>query len=362
MDGLFVRKHALAASRHHRIDVLFIKPEPGLSTVQWEEHEEGNLHEHYLYYPYSRHRIVRLLRFTRMFKRGFKRLFKENGKPDLVHLHVITIWGIMALWIKLRYRIPYVVTEHWSRYLRGNFNSRLDLRLSRYVAKKARCIMPVSYCLQKAMQDCGLRGNYKVVPNVVDDFFFRGLSPAVISTPKTILHICCFDEASKNNFGLLRGIKKLLQFRTDFRLIMIGDGKDRAATQAYANSLDLSEGKVVFAGKMQPEDVKKAFSACSFMVLFSNYETQSVVICEALACGKPVVATHAGGIPEMVNESNGLLVEPGDEDALCSALNRMLDTYSQYSPEEISRQAQRFSFEQVGKQLNLIYLEAIKTK
>lgn len=361
MDGLFVRKHALAAARHHRIDVLFLKAEPELDAVQWEEHEEGNLHEHYLYYPKSRHKIVRMFRFIRMFKRGFKRLVRENGKPDLVHLHVITQWGLMALWLRFRHHIPYVVTEHWSRYLRGSFNSRLDVLLGRYVARKARCIMPVSLNLQQAMQKCGFQGNYNVIPNVVDDFFFH-TDPAPASKTKTILHICCFDEAAKNNFGLMRTIRKLLQNRSDFRLVMVGDGKDRAATQAYANSLDLSGEKVVFTGKMQPEDVKKELSACSFMVLFSNYETQSVVICEALACGKPVVATHAGGIPEMVNESNGLLVEPGDEDALCTALNRMLDTYTQYSPEEISRQAQRFSFEQVGNQLNIIYLEAIRTK
>lgn len=356
-----MRKHALAASRHHRIDVLFIKPEPGLNMVQWEEHEEGNLHEHYLYYPYSRHRIVRLLRFARMFKRGFKRLLKENGKPDLVHLHVITIWGIMTLWIKLRYRIPYVVTEHWSRYLRGSFNGRLDLRLSRYVAKKARCIMPVSLNLQQAMQKCGFQGNYNVIPNVVDDFFFQP-SPLPVSQTKTFLHICCFDEAAKNNFGLMRTIRKLLQSRSDFRLIMVGDGKDRTATENYASSLGLTETHVSFAGKMQPDALSKTLAKCNFSVLFSNYENLPVVVCESLACGKPVVATNVGGISEMVNDSNGLLVSPKDEEALCSALSQMLDTYSQYSPEEISRQAQRFSFEQVGKQLNLIYLEAIKTK
>lgn len=361
MEGLFVRKHALAVAAHHTVDVLFLKAEPDLKEPQFEHIEHGNLREHYIYYPRANNKALRILRFLTMFRSGFRNILQESGKPDLVHAHVLDGIGIMALWCRYRYHIPHVVTEHWSRYLHGDFKSGLHRLFAQWTAKKAKRILPVSENLGKAMQRCGIQGNYTQVSNVVDDFFFQDIVPASISNRKTILHICCFDEAAKNNFGLLRTIKKLSENRSDFRLVMVGDGKDHIATQEYAEQLQLPQDIVVFAGKLQPTEIKKALNDCSFSVLFSNYENQPVVICESLACGKPVVATHVGGIPELIDETNGLTVPVQDETALYQALNRMLDTYADYAPEAISRRAYaRFSFEQVGKQLDAIYRQALQ--
>lgn len=361
MEGLFVRKHALAVAAHHQVDVLFLKTEPSLKEPQSEHFEQGNLREHYIYYPRANNKALRIFRFLAMFRSGLRHILQESGKPDLVHAHVLDGIGIMALWCNGRYHIPYVVTEHWSRYLRNDFKSGFYRLLVQWTAKKARWILPVSENLGEAMRKCGINGNYQQVSNVVDDFFFQDIVPAINSSRKTILHICCFDEAAKNNFGLLRTVKKLSATRSDFRLVMVGDGKDRDTTQKYAEQLQLPQDTVIFAGKLQPPEIKKALNACSFSVLFSNYENQPVVICESLACGKPVVATRVGGIPELIDETNGRLVPVQDETALYQALNRMLDTYADYSPQEISRQAYaKFSFEQVGEQLDAIYRQALQ--
>ena len=360
MEGLFVRKHALAVAAHHTVDVLFLRAEPQLKKPQFEHLEHGNLREHYIYYPLAHNKALRILRFLAMFRTGFKHILKEYGKPDLVHAHVLDGIGCMARWTYFRYRIPYVVTEHWSRYLRNDFKSEFHRLSAQWTAKKARRILPVSENLGKAMRKCGIHGNYQQVSNVVDDFFFQDILPASISNCKTILHICCFDEAAKNNFGLLRTVKKLSENRSDFRLVMVGDGKDRAATQEYAEQLQLPQNTVVFVGKLQPPEIKKALDECSFSVLFSNYENQPVVICESLACGKPVVATHVGGIPELIDETNGITVPVQDETALYQALNRMLDTYADYDPQAISRRAYaKFAFEEVANQLDKIYLQTV---
>lgn len=359
MDGLFVRKHALAVAAHHQVDVLFLKAEPNLKEPHFENFEHGNLREHYIYYSRAANKALRIFRFLAMFRSGFRHICQKYGKPDLVHAHVLDGNSFMALWTKYRYHIPYVVTEHWSRYLHGDSGKGLRAILTRLTARKSRCLMPVSQSLKNAMQSCGLSGHYKVVPNVVDDFFFQDITPPAISQTKTILHICCFDEASKNNYGLLRTVKKLSETRSDFKLLMVGDGKDRAATQKYAEQLQLPQDAVIFVGKLQPPEIKKALNACSFSVLFSNYETQSVVICESLACGKPVVATHVGGIPELINETNGITVPVQDETALYHALNRMLDTYQTYNSADISHRAEEFSFASVGEKYSRIYQSAV---
>ena len=359
MEGLFVRKHALAVAAHHKVDVLFLKAEPNLKEPQFEHFEHGNLREHYIYYPRGNNKVCMVLRFFALYRSGIKHIMKEYGKPDLVHAHVLDGNSFMALWTKYRYHIPYVVTEHWTRYLRNDFKSYLHRFLTKWLARKAQWIMPVSEDLGKAMRKCGVKGNYQQVSNVVDDFFFQNISPASVSNCKTILHICCFSEAAKNNFGLLRTVKKLSETRSDFKLLMVGDGKDRAATQAYAEHLQLPQNSVVFIGKLQPPEIKKALNDCSFSVLFSNYENQPVVICESLACGKPVVATHVGGIPELINETNGITVPVQDETALYHALNRMLDTYQTYDSADISHRAEEFSFARVGEKYSRIYQSAV---
>lgn len=362
MEGLFVRKHALAVAARHRVDVLFLKAEPNLKEPQYEYRACENLHEHYIYYPCGKNKIKKILCFLSTFRSGFRKIMKENGKPDLVHAHVLDGISCMALWIKYRYRIPYVVTEHWTRYLRNDFKSGLHRLLAQWTAKNAKRILPVSEDLLEAMRKCGIKGDYQQVSNVVDDFFFQNIKSPSIPSRKTILHICCFSEAAKNNFGLLRTVKKLSQSRSDFKLVMVGDGKDRAATEEYARTLHLSEENVAFIGKLQPPQIKEALDGCSFSVLFSNYENQPVVICESLACGKPVVATRVGGIPELIDNSNGITVPVQDEEALLDALNRMLDSYMDYDPQEISRKAYtRFSFEEVGRQLDGIYRQAVKS-
>lgn len=355
MEGLFVRKHAQAVAKHHRVDVLFLKAEKGIKRWQFVHSQDGDLHEHILYYPKATHKLGKMLALFRAFHKGMRHILRSTGKPDLVHVHVLTLMGALAHWFSITRRVPYVITEHWTRYLRTPFRNKLHQLLTAHVVKHARCVMPVSHNLQEAMQRYGLQGNYKVVLNVVDDFFFQDIREPGSEPIKTILHVCCFSEAAKNNFGLLRTIKKLSEIRSDFRLVMAGDGADFAATKAYAQSLSLSETQVTFIGKLQPIGVQKALAECSFMVLFSNYENLPVVICESLASGKPVVASKVGGIHEMVDESNGILVQAGNEEALLQALNRMLNEYQNFSPKEISHAAQRFSFAEVGKQLSEIY-------
>ena len=92
------------------------------------------------------------------------------------------------------------------------------------------------------------------------------------------------------------------------------------------------------------------------MVLSSNYENMPVVILEAFACGLPVVSTNVGGISEIVNESNGLLVPPHDAEKLANAMQKMLESYQNYDANTLRNSIiKKFSNEAVGKLLNSLY-------
>jgi glycosyltransferase involved in cell wall biosynthesis len=93
-----------------------------------------------------------------------------------------------------------------------------------------------------------------------------------------------------------------------------------------------------------------------FMLLSSNYETQGVVLLEAFACGLPVVSTNVGGIPEIVNGSNGILVPPQNPIAFADAMQTMLQSYQNYDAEALRNSIiKKFSNEAVGKLLNSLY-------
>ena len=85
-----------------------------------------------------------------------------------------------------------------------------------------------------------------------------------------------------------------------------------------------------------------------------------VVILEALACGLPVVSTQVGGIAEIIDEQNGILVPKDDTQALAEAMARCCQTYPHYDPQQLrNRVMERYGYESVGKLLDQWYREVI---
>jgi glycosyltransferase involved in cell wall biosynthesis len=107
-------------------------------------------------------------------------------------------------------------------------------------------------------------------------------------------------------------------------LVVVGDGPDREALERQSTQLGL-DGRVRFVGSRSRDDVLRTLYAADAAVLSSRYENFPHLVVEALAVGTPVIATSVGGVPEVVRDGeNGLLVPPGDADALAAAIRRLL--------------------------------------
>ena len=105
-------------------------------------------------------------------------------------------------------------------------------------------------------------------------------------------------------------------------LVLAGEGDERPALERRARELGLG-GRVRFLGAQSRERVLELFRAADALVLSSAWENFPHTVVEALAVGTPVLATTAGGVGEVVeHERNGLLVEPGDAQALARAVQR----------------------------------------
>jgi glycosyltransferase involved in cell wall biosynthesis len=274
--------------------------------------------------------------------------------------------GAFAWWLKQREEIPYVITEHWSRYQpqHNNFKGFFRKWLTRKVVKNASAVSPVSADLQKAMENHGLKNpNYRVIPNVVDVDFFHPDKEKKASDKTVFIHLSCMEERSKNMSGILNAVKDLASKRDDFILYMVGEGIDLEATIRRAEDLGLKDKVVFFTGLKEGEQLLKLMQRADAMLLFSRYENLPVVILEAFACGMPVISSDVGGISEHLNNERGILVKPLDEQALTGAMNKMIESKDDYNSKSIRQYAAaHFSMEVIGKQFDKIYSEAISGK
>ena len=295
--------------------------------------------------------------------RQWKALRREGWMPDVVQLNVIQKQGILALWLKKRYGIPYVIVEHWSGFLPENGaylrnNGSLKRKIYEKIAAEASVILPVSERLKEAMQTCGIQNaRWEKIHNVVDDFFFEKEESrkSKVESRKTLLHVSCFDEAAKNVKGLLRAAKMLTEKRQDWQLVLVGTGADYKEVRAYAATLAFPAGTLRWTGELTPREVAEEMHKADAFVLPSNYENAPVVLSESLAMGLPIIASRVGGIPEMVDDESGILVPTRDEKALAEAMDEMLDNLDKYDSEKIRLQGEQYSFETVGKHFKAVY-------
>jgi glycosyltransferase involved in cell wall biosynthesis len=373
MPGLFIQRHAEAVSNFVTTSVLYLQPKPTndkSKTTDYEFTTTNGVHTLKVFYPNPSHSylgfglVKKTFNFFYYSHIGYHKIVANLGKPNLIHVNILTRIGILALLLKLRYAIPYVITEHWSRYLpvTGTYNGLVRKKLTSLIVKHASAVTTVTHNLALAMQaHCLLNKNFYVVHNTVDVKQFT-LNPLPIGKPITLIHVSCFEDRSKNISGLLRVIKHISEVRNDFKLLMVGDGQDFEAIKTYASDLNIGRGFIEFTGLLENHELIAAFHRSHFLVMFSNYENMPVVINEALSCGLPIVTTKVGGIAEIVNEKFGLLVEARNENALMEAILKMLDTHTLYNRPEMRKFAvEQFSPESVGKQFYNIYLNAVKT-
>ena len=124
--------------------------------------------------------------------------------------------------------------------------------------------------------------------------------------------------AVKRTDDILVAFKRLRDEGVDAVLCLVGDGPDRPQLERRAHELGVIRD-TLFLGYQ--EDVAPFYAAFDALVLPSSNEGTPVSAIEALAAGRPVVATRVGGVPDVVQEGrDGFLVEPGDTDGLADRL------------------------------------------
>jgi len=364
-NGNFVQRHAKAVSEYCNVSVLHACSDPG-SRKKYEVVETNNdgIDEVIVYYKKIKHNIPgvshlqKYLRNNQALKIGFKAV-QEKHNTELVHLNVTFPAGLFALRLKKKFKLPYIITEHWTIFLDSDPSAypKFAKKAIKKILRQASIICPVSFDLARSIKRLAPDGEYQVVNNVVNTDLFGIRKPE--NNKKRILHVSTLNEDQKNISGILRSVKKLSEKREDFELLIVGDG-DTAPHLEYARSIGLSNGVYEFRGKQPIEKIASIMQESDIFLLFSNYENLPCVIIEAHASGIPVISTDVGGISEMINKGNGILIGKGKEDMLVEALNNMLDEHDNYDRKTIRDEAvQKYSYNVIGKQFHDIYKKLI---
>ena len=298
------------------------------------------------------------------YRKGMKSIEKQFGKPKLIHLHVALPMGMFAVKWSKKWKVPLVLTEHWTIYNPTNVGliSASQKRKLQKIFSTTDGVTPVSHNLLACIKTLFPVNKYAVIYNVVDTDIFAPTahrSPLTAHRspfPKKILHVSTLDERAKNFFGILDGIKLLREKREDFILEVVCEFRNLKA-EAFVKEHNL-EKFVHFLGSMPENQVAMQMKACDFLLLFSNFENLPCVILEAMSCGKPVITTPVGGIPEIVNEDRGIFVEPKNINELVEKLDFMLNHCETFDGNLIRNYAvAHASKEVIGQQFQQFYAE-----
>ncbi|HZZ75053.1 MAG TPA: glycosyltransferase, partial [Puia sp.] len=329
-----------------------------------------NLEEYILFYPSKGSDRSGLSRFNSLksyFRRNLefvRELRKNNDLPDLVHVQVALKAGLIALYLKWKYGIPYILTEHWSGYYRISRDSLykksyLTRFATRLIMKNAARVLPVSEDLGKEISDHWSAVSFQNIPNVVntDLFYPSNRTPSVIFR---FIHISSL-QYPKNPEGIIRAFSELLKQNITAELELVGPLT--TSLIELIKAFGLTTDQIICTGEISYDQVAVELRKSSSLIMFSFYENMPCAILEALCSGLPVIATKVGGIREIIGKENGILVNPGKDNELLDAMKEMILHYDRYDRAQISHEAtQQFSYEVIGKKIVDIYHSVLENK
>ena len=370
-NGVFIKKHIEAAAEKFDCSVVFATSARQKENYNIESKIEENVFTVKVFFKEFEQRnilkpVIHTFQYLAAMRKGMNLAKKQFGKPALIHAHVVLRTAILALIYAFIHHIPFIITEHWSGFMNGNFQRKNPVyrKLVIFVLKRAAKIIVVSNILKESLIRIGIEASkIAVIPNIVDALP-QAESRRIESENQKLIFISVADlvDDIKNISDVIKTVAEI-PANDDFEYWIVGDGVDKEKLVRLAENFGLLNKQVFFLGRKTNHEVLEIINEAAFLVLNSLTETFSVVTAEALLAGKPVIATRCGGPEVFVNESNGILIEPGNRKELKAAIIKMMDTCKSYNPEILKNSiSKKYGREVVSKEILSIYDEVFNRK
>jgi len=241
----------------------------------------------------------------------------ESESLDILHVHYAiphSVSALLARQMAAPRRLPFITTLHGTDITLVGNNPNL-LPITRYSIEQSDGVTSIShYLYRRTLEEFAVKHPIEIIPNFVNcDLYCRKPDPALRAEwapdgEPILMHLSNFRPVKR----ILDAIEIFVMVRGKMpaKLVMIGDGPDRAPAEALARRRGV-EKDVLFLGKQN--EVREKLGQADLFLLPSELESFGLAALEAMACEVPVIATNAGGVPEVVEHGvDGYLVEPGD--------------------------------------------------
>lgn len=363
LRGAFNRQQFERLGEHHEVDVLTaVDFRERLRGVRGEVRISTLRTDHFVFvYPprigRSLHAVFWLL--SLLWQRGrslraarYDCLLASWAYPD----------AVAVSWLARRLGIPYLVKVHGSD-LNVQASHALRRPQIRAALRGAGAVVAVSRALADKVAELGVdRSRLRVIYNGVDHALFAPGSRSAarvrlgLSADTPLLLYVGNLKSSKGCLDLLEAFPAVLAARPRARLVFVGAGPARAALLDRATAPGCA-GRVQLVDAVAHAALGDWFRAADLLCLPSHNEGVPNVVLEAMACGTPVVASHVGGIPEVVPGYAGILVPPHAPKALSAAL--LEATEKSWDSARIAAHADAFRWEDNVIQLERILQEVV---
>ncbi|NQT22672.1 MAG: glycosyltransferase [Candidatus Omnitrophica bacterium] len=252
----------------------------------------------------------------------------KKKKIDILHTHNQRpqFYGSLAA------KISGTILIH-TRHGRDEFENRKSVFLSRFFTVFADKVVPVSEDIRRSAITAERvpQNKFNVIRNGIDAGKFANVTVSQeklresleVGLDDSLIGIVARLEKVKNHKLLMDAFKKVIAIKLKCKLLIIGDGALKNELVRYANMIGIIRN-TLFLGLR--EDIPELLSVLDVFALTSFSEGISLVLLEAMASGKPIVATDVGGNSELIeNGINGFLVSSGDVEAVAASILKILN-------------------------------------
>ena len=364
--GDFIERHARSASLYNKITVLFLVKDHINIIAQKYLIEERKYNDHcsalILYYkPFSRIKAIESLfsaiRYFIFLAELIRRYILDNGKPDLLHVHVGWRAGLLALYCRWKYQLRYVVSEHWSVFIPDAIPSYYEKHfiirqlISRIYKNAFRC-SAVSNQLATAISLAFKIDKPVIIPNVVDTSLFRpsGNKNEIFR----FIHISEFNY-QKNPGQIFEAVALLKQIAgRPFEVLVFAP--DPVKVNDLALKYEVRE-IIKFMNYVPQDMLALEINHSDALILYSRFETFGCVVIEAMASGIPVIVSDIAVMHEIVKENvTGIITPLNQPSLLAEKMLWMMNNKNQFSALSLAAQAaDAYSFEKIGRLFNEFY-------
>jgi len=368
--GDFLQRHAAAVALHHQVEVIhLVRDRDGIVTrdVLEETFQEGGLTERIIYYYIPRlplslaERLLSGLRYRKLYRAAITSYLAREGAPAGVHVQIAGKNGWLALWLKRRLGIPYVVSEQWTGYLpeaaiATGRPSIIPRWAWRQVMKNAAGVSVVSRYLGNALQALQPGLDFTVIPNVVNGLVFYPGQPPGGKRPFHFIHISTLGY-QKNPEAILEAFSLVKQVQLPFQLSVFGPR--RPDLERLAATLGL-QNNVSFHAEVPQAELAEHMRGADALILYSRYETFGCVLIEANACGLPALVSDIPVHHETIAEGiNGYFVRGENAVALADKIAGLIQQGPADNREAIAEAArERYNYERIAQLFDAFYERA----